>query len=206
MKKRGKTRKLREKKLSATRKANGELIIDYNPKNPPQILFDTNVLLGLNPEGINALKKLRINRRFTYRYSMLNFVELASHLGDEPNSKTRDPFRKYQTAFKKIVLNFDLNPLPSPEMVFMKAVGLYHYLGSDWMLKKERWANTLIVIANATNLSELRAKNFSPEHYKKLRTEDGKIFLRFIEEAKSIGRLPSKLEVVLLHWTGLRQS
>ena len=185
-------------KLTVTRQANGEIIIDYAPKNPPQIFFDTNVLLGLNPDGISALRKLQVNRRFTYRYSMLNFVELASHLGDEATSDTPNPFRKYQAAFKKISSVFDLKPLPSAETVFMKAVGLYHYLGPSWQVNEEEWANNLTIIANAHNLAELRERKFSPEHYKEVRKQDETWFLKFIEKAREIGNLPTQSEDQIL--------
>ncbi len=180
------------RKLNFTRQSNNDVVIGWNPKNPPQVFFDTNVLLGLNPEGIAALKTLQKKREFIYRYSMLNFVELASHLGDEPSTRSRNPFRKYQAALFKIVANFDLKPLPSPEMVFMKAIGLYNFMDPRWNVDVQSWDQSLPFMASANNLAELRRAQFHPEHYKKLREEDGRMFLRFIEEAKIIGKIPAQ--------------
>ncbi|MGD9852205.1 MAG: hypothetical protein AB7T38_13150 [Nitrospirales bacterium] len=159
---------------------------------PPQIFFDTNVLLGLNPEGIAALKKLQVDRGFRYRYSMLNFVELVSHLGDTSCSKTHNPFRKNQAVLEKIYHLFDPRPLPSPESVFMKAVGLYHYLGPSWKVNEEGWVDTLGIMVKAKNLAELQTSGFNPEHYKVLRGQDEKWFLKFIEKARGLGNFPTK--------------
>lgn len=131
---------------------------------------------------------------------MLNFVELGSHLGDEPSENNPNPFRKYQAAFGKMASVFEPMPLPSIETVFMKAVGLYHYLGPKWEVRPEEWMNTVSIIADAKDLNELREKNFSPEHYKKLRIDDGKCFLRFIEEARAIGKLPSHSDPLKEEW------
>lgn len=180
------------RKLTVTKQADGEIIIDYNPQNPPQVFFDTNVLLGLNPEGIDALEKLQVNRKFNYRYSMLNFVELASHFGDTSSSKVLNPFRKYQAVFEKISKFFDLKPLPSPEFVFMKAVGLYHYLGPSWKVDEEQWVDSLKIIVEAESLAGLQNFGFSLEHYKILRAQDEKWFLKFIEKARELGDFPRK--------------
>jgi len=181
---------VRGKKLTVTRQPTGDILINFNPRVPPHVLFDTNVLIGLNPDGINALNILSSRRGFCYRYSMLNFVELASHMGDGPSDKTSAPFRKYQAAFGKIASYFDPKPLLSAETVFMKAVGLYHYLGPKWMIDEEGIANTVNVIAEARDLIQLREQGFSPEHYKELRRSDGEWFLKFLGQANEIGRLP----------------
>ena len=111
---------------------------------------------------------------------MLNFVELASHLGDSSSSKILNPFRRYKAVFEKISTFFDLKPLPSPEFVFMKAVGLYHYLGPSWKVNEEEWVDTLKIIVEAKNLAELQNFGFRSEHYKILRGHDEKWFLKFI--------------------------
>jgi hypothetical protein len=79
--------------LTVTRLSN-DINIDYDPKFPPDVFFDTNVVIGLNAEAMDALKRLKSQQGFIYRYSMLNFVELASHMGDEPDSDTPNPFKK----------------------------------------------------------------------------------------------------------------
>lgn len=176
--------------LTVTRLSNGDINIDYHPKFPPHVFFDTNVVIGLNAESMDALNRLKSQQGFIYRYSMLNFVELASHMGDEPDSNTPNPFKKYQSAFKKIASLCDPRPLPSAEMVFMKAVGLYHFLGPKWIANESEIAGTLKSFVQANDLAELRKAGFSPEHYMKLRELDGEWFLDFVVKAKEIGGLP----------------
>lgn len=176
--------------LTVSRLSNGDISIDYDPRFPPHVFFDTNVLIGLNAEAIDALNRLKIQQGFIYRYSMLNFVELASHMGDEPDSNTPNPFKKYQSVFKKIASLCDLRPLPSVEMVFMKAVGLYHFLGPKWIANESEIAGTLRSFVQANDLAELKRAGFSPEHYRKLRELDGEWFLDFVAKAKEIRGLP----------------
>jgi len=192
--------KLIHEKLTVSRPDKGRILIGFHPQNPPHIFFDTNVVLGLNPEGVSVLTKLKTEYRFTYRYSILNVVELASHLGDLPNARNKNPFRKYQTALKKILEYFDPRPLPSPETVFMEAVGLYDYLGPKWKVNEEQWVNTMDIIAAAEDLHDLVEKGFNPEHYKKLRYFDGRSFLNFIEKAKGIGNFPPKSGQTKIIW------
>lgn len=176
--------------LTVTRLSNGDINIDYDPQSSPHVLFDTNVVIGLNAEAMDALNKLKSQQGFIYRYSMLNFVELASHMGDEPDNNTPHLFKKYQSAFKKIVSLCDLRPLPSAETVFMKAVGLYHFLGPKWIADESEIAGTLRSFVATNDLAELRRAGFSPEHYKKLRELDGEWFLDFLAKAREIGNLP----------------
>lgn len=176
--------------LTVSRLSNGDISIDYDPRFPPHVFFDTTVLIGLNAEAIDALNRLKIQQGFMYRYSMLNFVELASHMGDEPDSNTPNPFKKYQSAFKKIASLCDLRPLPSAEMVFMKAVGLYHFLGPKWIANESEIAGTLRSFVQANDLAEPKRAGFSPEHYRKLRELDGEWFLDFVAKAKEIRGLP----------------
>lgn len=176
--------------LTVTRLSTGDINIDYDPRFPPHVFFDTNVVIGLNAEAIDALNRIKSQRGFICRYSMLNFIELASHMGDEPDGNTPNPFKKYQAAFKKIASLCDPRPLPSAETVFMKAVGLYHYLGSKWIADESETAGTLRIFVQTNNLAELRRAGFSPEHYKKLREFDGEWFLDFVAKAKGIGGLP----------------
>ncbi len=186
--------------LTVTR-LSSDINIDYDPKFPPDVFFDTNVVIGLNAEAMDALKRLKSQQGFIYRYSMLNFVELASHMGDEPDSDTSNPFKKYQSAFKKLASLCDPRPLPSAEMVFMKAVGLYHFLGPKWIANESEIAGTLRSLVHANDLAELRTVGFSPEHYKKLRELDGEWFLDFVAKAKEIGGLPDG-STNLANWLG----
>ena len=190
---------LTNKKLTITRHGTNDILIDYNPQKPPQVFFDTHVLIGLNPRGIAALENLKNKKGFTYRYSMLNFLELASHLGDEPSANVLSPFTKFQMVFKKVTKLFHLNPLPSPESIFMKAVGLHPYLEPSWEVK-EGWVETIKFISEATTLEELHKAGFSSKHYKDLRKNDKKWFLRFIEKARCLGAFPQITQDISPEW------
>ncbi|MBI4400074.1 MAG: hypothetical protein HY581_00395, partial [Nitrospirae bacterium] len=120
-------------KLSVSLDNQGFIDIAFNPKKPPHVFFDTNVLLSMGTADIEALKRLQAVRGFRYRYSMLNFTELASHLCDAPSKKYKSPFRRYQVAFQRLTEHF-YSVLPSAESVFMQAAGLKHYLDPVWIV------------------------------------------------------------------------
>ena len=79
------------------------LEIKYDENNPPIIFFDTNVWRSINDTGIATLQRLQQRYRFRYRYSVTNFIELASHLKDQPSKCCRDPFRMFQACFRRIL-------------------------------------------------------------------------------------------------------
>ena len=62
----------------------GTVRLSYDDARPPRVFFDTNVILGLGDAGEAELRRLKAECGFRFRFSMLNFVELLSHLGDAP--------------------------------------------------------------------------------------------------------------------------
>jgi hypothetical protein len=170
-------------------------VINFDPSHPPQVFFDTNVLRGLNDESKLALQRLQITRGFRYRYSMLNFTELASHLADPPSPDTRVPFRKFQASFRRLKLLFDFEPLPSPEMVLMHGTGLERHLSPAWVVNPSSIAKQVQMIAQANTIDDLLEFGIDPHHYKQLREIDGKMFLKLMSSAKTtIKNPPSDLE------------
>jgi len=157
--------------------------IDYEPSNPPHVFFDTNVLRGLSKKGMDALRRLGGERGFQFRYSMLNFTELASHLGDAPSEETPYPFRKFQAPFKKIVDLFHLDVLPSAETVLMQGSGLERYLDPKWVVNPADIARQVRIIASAHTVDGILRYGIDPGHYRHLREIDGKSFVRMMAGA-----------------------
>lgn len=182
-KRKRKSRLTYRKRLTVTLTSDDQIEIDYDPKHPPVVFFDTNVIRGLSESGILALRRLQDEQGFRYLYSMLNFVELASHLGDPPSDDAPDPFRKFQSAFQKLNLLFD-TVLPSAETVFMQALGLKHYLGPKWIVDPASIRYQIRLIAEAASLEDILKAGIDPGHYKKLREVDGEAFLGLVAEAK----------------------
>ena len=183
-------------RLTVNLRPDGILVIDFDPSNPPDVFFDTNVFRDLNPDSMDALRKLQAERNFRYRYSMLNFVELVSHLGDAPTEETDNPFAKFQAPFKKMIELFDLNVLPSAEEAFMTATGLKHYLGPKWTVDPASYAQAVRNIASANTIDEILSNGIDPAHYKKLRECDGESFLHLTDAAKTLAKKSTR-------WWGL---
>lgn len=164
------------RRLSVKLTSDGAAEIDYEPTKPPDVFFDTNVLRGLGRKGMDALRALRAERSFQYRYSMLNFIELVAHLADPPSDETPDPFRKFQAPFKKMLELFGPEVLSSAEMVLMDAIGLRECLDPKWMVDPMDIGRQVSSIANASSLEEIRRYGIDPGHYKHLKEVDGDSF------------------------------
>ena len=50
----------------------------YDPQNPPDTFFDTNVWISMNDKDIDTLELLKNQDGFRYRYSIINYVALVS--------------------------------------------------------------------------------------------------------------------------------
>jgi hypothetical protein len=160
------------RRLAVKLSLDGAVEIDYDPANPPHVLFDTNVLRGLGRKAIDALHVLQSSRGFQFRYSMLNFVELVAHLGDSPSVQSPNPFRKFQAPFRKILELFRLDVLPSAEMVLMDATGLGEHLDPKWIVNPMDIGRQVAIIANARSLEEVRGFGIDPGHYKQIKEVD----------------------------------
>ena len=150
----------------------GVVHIRYDNARPPRVFFDTNVILGLGDAGEDALRRLKAERGFRFRFSMLNFSELISHLDDAPSKETASPFRKYRAAFRRLHSIFD-GVLPSAESVLMNGVGLKEHTGKNWIVDGASIAFQVEAIAQAETLEDVLRVGIDPTHYKKLREVDG---------------------------------
>ena len=120
---------------------------------------------------------------------MFNFVELASHLADPPSAKTHDPFKKYQSAFRRLHQLFE-GVLPSAESILMQGVGLNEHTGPKWVVDGDSVAYQVKLIAEAKSLQELQKAGMDSAHYKKLRKIDGTSFLGLIDDARKMIKDP----------------
>ena len=176
--------------------------IDYNPERPPDVFFDTNVLLGLGIKGIDSLHRLQSKRGFRFRYSMVNFIELVSHLNDVPSEEVPNPFKRYQAPFKKIARFFELSVLPSSEMLLMQATGLERFLDSKWVVDPMSVARQVGIIANADSIEDLKKYGIEPSHYKHLKEVDGHSFVAMMKGAISTIPRPLKVTESSAKWLG----
>lgn len=171
-------------KLTRTQK---ECIVEYDINQPPDIFFDTNVWRGMNESDKAFLKELQWKRGFRYRYTITNFVELASHLTDEPSKEIPDPFNNFKACFRKIVELCHAEVLPSPEMDFMEEAGLAHYIAPSWIPDINLMINKVEATANAKNLNDL-AQVIDVSHYTKLRQTDEESLRTAINNFPQISR------------------
>lgn len=175
--------------------------VKYNENNPPIIFFDTNVWRSMNDTDVARLKRLQQNYGFHYRYSATNFIELASHLEDQPSRSCRKPFEMFQSCFCRIRNLCDRDILPSPEMVFLARADLSHYIDDMWVPDIQQMALAVELIANANSLAELigdedgcaetaNAPRYvvKPSHYRSLRDIDGSAMRAIMDELRGFKR------------------
>ena len=169
----------------------GVVHLRYDSTRPPGVFFDTNVILGLGDAGEAALRRLKAECGFRFCFSMLNFVELLSHLSDAPSKKTANPFGKYRAAFRRVYSLFD-GVLPSAESMLMRGVGLKESTGKMWIVDGASIEYQVKVIAQADSLEDVLKVGISPAHYKMLRAIDAKSFLGVVAEARNTVTDPVK--------------
>ena len=182
------------------------LEIKYNEDNPPIVFFDTNVWRSINDTDIAKLQCLQLKYGFRYRYSVTNFLELASHLEDEK------PFQMFQSCFRRIHKLCDPDILPSPEMVFLAHAGLSHYIDASWIPDEQQMALAVELVTNANSLAELtggedgniKTENapryiVKPSHYRKLRNIDGDSMRAIMIELQGFKR-PILVDDSLVRW------
>jgi hypothetical protein len=137
----------------------------------------------LGDAGEAALRRLKAERGFRVRFSMLNFVELLSHLDDPPSKESPNPFQKYRAAFRRIYNIFD-GVLPSAESALMHDVGLKEHTGKNWVVDGASVQYQVEVIAKSETLEDVLKAGLNPTHYKKLREVDATSFLGVVAEAR----------------------
>jgi hypothetical protein len=137
----------------------------------------------LGDTGEAALRRLKDERGFRFRLSMLNFVELLSRLDDPPSEATRNPFTKYRAACMRAYNFFD-EVLPSAESAFMYDVELGEHTGKNWIVDGASVQDQVEVIAKAETLGDVIKAGPHPAHYKKLPEIDAKSFFGVVAEAR----------------------
>ncbi|TAJ79516.1 hypothetical protein EPO44_19265, partial [bacterium] len=170
--------------------------MEYDPQNPPDIYFDTNVWIGMNDNDVTVLERFERERGFRYRYSITNYCELLSHFEDPPSQSCQDPFAKYRRCFLKIIQLCYAEVLPSPEMEFLSLTGLERCLDPAWIPDPRQTAIGVEVAANLTGLTGEDDKEnqlgnvpryvIKPSHYRKLRDTDGESFTTIMELLKEV--------------------
>lgn len=188
------------------------LEIKYNKNNPPIIFFDTNVWRSINDANIATLQTLQQKYEFRYRYSVTNFIELASHLEDRPSKSCRKPFQMFQSCFRRIRKLCDRDILPSPETVFLAHAGLSHYIDAIWIPDVQQMALAVELITNANSFAELTGDEdgnaetantpryvVKPSHYRRLRDIDSDSMRAIMEELQEFKR-PISVDDSLVRW------
>jgi hypothetical protein len=177
-----------------------EVAINYDPNDPPAICFDTNVWRSINSAKLAELKRLQQMHGFRYRYSVTNFIELASHLEDQPSKSYPEPFRVFQACFRRIIQICDPEILPSPEMVFLTRAGLVHYIDPVWIPDVDQIALKVKLIANANSPAELIGV-VNPSHYRYLRDVDGNSMIAIMGKLQKFRRPITRADhPELLEW------
>jgi hypothetical protein len=174
--------------------------VEYDKGWPSDVFFDTNVWRGLNDEGTKTLRSLQDTRGFRYRYSVTNFVELASHLEDPPSAGCQSPFGKFRSCFRRMLEVCDQEVLPSPEMEFLVVSGLQHCIDPVWIPDAAQIAAKVEAITRAKGISDLYGV-LDVGHYRTLRKVDGESWRALMEELEQFERPITSSQVnKLLHW------
>lgn len=185
--------------------------IEYDPENPPDVFFDTNVWHSMNDKNIVSLQQLQRQHGFRYRYTTINFIELASHLDDEASKACQNPFNKFQSCFRRIHKICDRDILRSPENVFLARAGLSHYIHPAWIADVHQMALAIETIINATSLAELTGEEAGnettnlpryivrPSHHRGLRNTDGQSMRAIMGELEGFKR-PITVDDKLVNW------
>jgi hypothetical protein len=151
----------------------------------------------MNSTDIEALRRLQAYHGFRYRYSITNYVELISHLGEPSSKGWRDPFAIVKASCRRILELCEPEVLPSPEIEFLRTAGIDHYIDPIWIPNVQHTAAAVLTIVEASSLEEIIGQKapdskasvlprwiVDPSHYKTLREVDGRS-MRF-----AMGRLP----------------
>lgn len=166
--------------------------IELGANGPFDVYFDTNVWRSITSTDAEALRRMQAYHGFRYRYSITNYIELISHLGEPPSEGWRDPFAIVKASCRRILELCEREVLPSPEMDFLRTAGIDHYIDPIWIPNVQHTAAAVLTIAEANSLTEITDDKeldpkagglprwiIDPSHYKILREVDGKS-MRFV--------------------------
>ena len=92
----------------------GTFRIELNTSGPYDVYFDTNVWRSMNSTDMEVLEKLKTQHGFRYRYSITNYAELMSHLGEAPSKKWPNPFAIVKASFQRILELCESEVLQAP--------------------------------------------------------------------------------------------
>lgn len=172
--------------------------ISYPPSVPPEVFFDTVVWISMSQADEAALMQLKAARRFKYRYSITNYVELLSRLAKGRAPGWDNPFGIVRGAFRKIRRLCDGSILPSPEMDFLSRAELENYLHPDWVPNFDQTTIAVDLIANAETEGDITGRGIQtvrstglprwvidPSHYLELTQTDEASMTDLMEDLRN---------------------
>ncbi len=136
---------------------------------PPDVYCDTNIWRSMTATQLNRLLELRTVVPLRYWFSIVNYIELISHLGSTEFHRVRSWFHRVRTLCNG-------NILPSPEWEFMASIGMDKYIHSCWIVNGHSLAARIQNIAMASSLDEIPDWKTEVAHYQQLRAIDEKSF------------------------------
>lgn len=145
---------------------------------PPNVYCDTNIWRSMTATQLNRLLELRNVVPIKYWFSIVNYIEMISHLGATEFHRVRSWFQRAHTLC-------DGNVLPSPEWEFMASIGISKYVHPCWIVNENSVAARIRNIAMASNIDEIPDWKTEAEHYQKLRAIDETSFSHAISRIRS---------------------
>ncbi len=146
--------------------------------SPPDIYCDTNIWRSMTAIELGRLAELQAVIPVRYWFSIINYIEMISHLGSTDFHRVRSWFQRVHTLC-------DGNILPSPEWEFMASMGMDKYIHPYWVVNKATLAARVHAISVAASLDEIPGWKTEVEHYQKLRATDDKSFSDAISRIRS---------------------
>ena len=146
----------------------------------PDVYCDTNIWRSMTAMELGRLFELQAVIRLQYWFSIVNYIELISHLGSTE-------FHIVRSWFQRVHRLCNGNILPSPEWEFMASIGMEKYIHPCWIVNRDALAVRIQTIAMASSLDEIPEWKTEVEHYQKLRAIDEKSF------SDAIARIRSKV-------------
>lgn len=193
--------------LTVTREVDNRRVatftISFPPDQPPQVVFDTMVWVGMSWQDVECLRTLQRERGFHYRYSITNYVELLSRLARGPAPGWDRPFEYVRAAFRKIRTICEPAVLPSPEMEYLQEVGLSRLLHPNWVPDTQQTAIAVELVARAQTLGDITGQGvqssqaagiprwiLDPNHYLRLTRTDDESITDLIQELSNYVTAP----------------
>lgn len=165
---------------------------------PPDVIFDTNVWRSMTQVELGQVLRLQAKLSFRVWYSIVNYIELISHLGSEPFEIVRSWFRRMQALC-------GTNVLPGPEWEFLERLGLDEYLDPAWKVSTEKVSVLVKGIVEAGSIDDLINWTVEVDHYRKLRATDEKSFHDALDDLRKLmngGKLRDKPSEVTSWFVG----